>query len=79
MSFGHVGINALFLEPRMGGLDTYARELIPNLLRARPGLRLSVYLNERGERTSSASPGPGTCGWCRIRCWACAERERCSS
>jgi glycosyltransferase involved in cell wall biosynthesis len=44
----HIGINALFLEPRMGGLDTYARELIPNLLAARPGLRVSLYLNERG-------------------------------
>ena len=56
MSFEHVGINALFLEPRMGGLDTYARELIPNLLRARPGLDVSVYLNERGREHVEREP-----------------------
>jgi glycosyltransferase involved in cell wall biosynthesis len=59
VSFGHVGINALFLEPRMGGLDTYARELIPNLLRARPSLRVSVYLNERGREHVGREPWAG--------------------
>jgi glycosyltransferase involved in cell wall biosynthesis len=59
VSFGHVGINALFLEPRMGGLDTYARELIPNLLRARPGLRLSVYVNARGREHLEREPWSG--------------------
>jgi glycosyltransferase involved in cell wall biosynthesis len=56
VTFEHVGINALFLEPRMGGLDTYARELIPNLLLARPGLRMSVYVNERGREHVEREP-----------------------
>lgn len=56
MSVGHVGINALFLQPRMGGLDTYARELIPQLLEARPGLRVTVYLNERGREHVAGEP-----------------------
>jgi len=37
-------------------LDTYARELIPNLLRARPGLDVSVYLNERGREHVEREP-----------------------
>jgi glycosyltransferase involved in cell wall biosynthesis len=43
-----VGINAIFLEPRMGGLDTYVRALIPALVRLAPGVEFSVYCNPRG-------------------------------
>lgn len=38
-----VGINALFLRPRMGGLETYVRELVPALLETRPDLRIVVF------------------------------------
>src|SRR5215208_4532334 len=44
----HVGINAVFLEPGMGGLETYVRELVPQLLQVAPGMRLSVFLNRGG-------------------------------
>jgi glycosyltransferase involved in cell wall biosynthesis len=43
-----VGINAVFLEPRMGGLDTYVRALVPELVRVAPGIRFSVFCNPRG-------------------------------
>jgi glycosyltransferase involved in cell wall biosynthesis len=43
-----VGINAVFLEPRMGGLDTYVRALVPELVRLAPEVRFSVYCNTRG-------------------------------
>ncbi len=43
-----VGINAVFLEPRMGGLDTYVRSLIPELVRLAPRVRFSVFCNPRG-------------------------------
>jgi glycosyltransferase involved in cell wall biosynthesis len=43
-----VGINAVFLEPRMGGLDTYVRELVPELVRLAPDVRFSVFCNPRG-------------------------------
>lgn len=43
-----VGINAVFLEPRMGGLDTYVRSLVPELVRLAPGVRFSVFCNRAG-------------------------------
>jgi glycosyltransferase involved in cell wall biosynthesis len=43
-----VGLNALFLEPRMGGLDTYVRALVPELVRLAPEVRFSVFCNSRG-------------------------------
>ncbi len=45
---GRVGINALFLEPRMGGLDTYVRALVPELVRLAPQVRFSVFCSPRG-------------------------------
>jgi glycosyltransferase involved in cell wall biosynthesis len=44
----HLGINALFLEPKMGGLDTYSRALIPELVELLPGVRISVVANAAG-------------------------------
>lgn len=43
-----VGINAIFLEPKMGGLDTYVRVLVPELARLAPETRFSVFCNPRG-------------------------------
>ena len=43
-----VGINALFLEPRMGGLDTYVRALVPELVRLAPQVRFSVFCSPGG-------------------------------
>jgi glycosyltransferase involved in cell wall biosynthesis len=43
-----VGINAIFLEPRMGGLDTYVRALVPELVRLAPEVSFSVFCNPRG-------------------------------
>ena len=41
--------NAVFLEARMGGLETYVRELLPALLSVRPELELCVYVNAEGK------------------------------
>ena len=43
-----VGINALFLEPRMGGLDTYVRALVPELVRLAPEVRFSIFCSRGG-------------------------------
>ena len=43
-----IGINALFLERRFGGLDTYVKELLPEMLRLAPGVRFTIFANERG-------------------------------
>jgi glycosyltransferase involved in cell wall biosynthesis len=51
----HVGLNLLFLVPgETGGMETYARELIPALAAERPGLRLTAFMNEEAfaERAS---------------------------
>jgi glycosyltransferase involved in cell wall biosynthesis len=42
------GINAIFLEPGMGGLETYVLELLPALLAAEPALELTVFCNAHG-------------------------------
>ncbi len=43
-----IGINAVFLQRRMGGIETYLRQLVPALLAARPGLRISLFLSATG-------------------------------
>jgi glycosyltransferase involved in cell wall biosynthesis len=42
------GVNAIFLEPGMGGLETYVLELMPALVRDEPALRLTIVCNRRG-------------------------------
>jgi glycosyltransferase involved in cell wall biosynthesis len=43
-----VGINAVFLRPRMGGLETYVRRVVPELVALRPDVRFAVFLNQEG-------------------------------
>jgi glycosyltransferase involved in cell wall biosynthesis len=51
-----LGINALFLEPQMGGLETYTRQLVPALLEARPSLAITMFVNDAGRRTLAEEP-----------------------
>lgn len=54
----HVGLNLIYLVPgETGGLETYARELIPALLHEYPSLRLTAFVNRE---TVEASQGPWT-------------------
>jgi glycosyltransferase involved in cell wall biosynthesis len=52
----HVGLNLIFLVPEeTGGMEVYARELIPALIeQAEPGTRLTAFVN----REAAARPGP---------------------
>jgi glycosyltransferase involved in cell wall biosynthesis len=43
-----IGINAVFLEPKMGGLDTYVRALVPELVRLAPEVEFSVFCSPGG-------------------------------
>lgn len=52
----HLGVNAVFLEPRMGGIETYVRRLYPALLELRPDLRVSFFVNELGRRLLASEP-----------------------
>lgn len=51
-----VGINAVFLEPPMGGLETYVREIVPEVARLAPELELTVFCNPQGRDALAASP-----------------------
>jgi glycosyltransferase involved in cell wall biosynthesis len=45
-----VGINAVFLEPRMGGIETYLRALVPELMRLAPQVSFRVYCSPGGRQ-----------------------------
>src|SRR4051794_13337788 len=45
-----IGINAVFLEPKMGGIETYVRALLPELARLACDSSFAVYCNPRGLR-----------------------------
>jgi glycosyltransferase involved in cell wall biosynthesis len=52
----HLGVNALFLEPQMGGIETYVRQLYPAILEARPSLRISMFVNALGRELIASEP-----------------------
>jgi glycosyltransferase involved in cell wall biosynthesis len=58
-----VGINAVFIAPRMGGLDTYVRELVPELIAAAPGTRFRIYTSPQGREYLSDAPWAGEVGY----------------
>jgi glycosyltransferase involved in cell wall biosynthesis len=53
---GHVAINALFLDPPMGGVETYLRELCRCLLLRQDAPRLTVFLNPAGHAKLADEP-----------------------
>jgi glycosyltransferase involved in cell wall biosynthesis len=54
----HVGLNLIFLVPgETGGMETYARELIPALRKERPDLRMTAFINREA---LEAGEGPWT-------------------
>ena len=59
----HVGLNLVYLVPGYtGGTETYARELIPELVAAAPRMRFTAFINrESGSRLrrSLGEPDPG--------------------
>jgi glycosyltransferase involved in cell wall biosynthesis len=51
----HIGLNLIYLVPgETGGMETYARELIPALLAAAPRARFTAFVN----REAAAADGP---------------------
>ena len=59
-TFTHLGVNAVFLQPRMGGLETYVRQLLPALLEVRPGLRISLFVTDAGREALADEPWAGS-------------------
>jgi glycosyltransferase involved in cell wall biosynthesis len=51
----HIGLNLVFLVPgQQGGMETYARELIPELVAAAPGHRFTAFIS----REAAGADGP---------------------
>lgn len=50
------GLNVIFLEPGMGGLETYVLGLTPALIRAEPKLDLTLLCNARGRELLATQP-----------------------
>jgi glycosyltransferase involved in cell wall biosynthesis len=51
----HIGLNLLFLVPdETGGMEVYVRHLIEALVKVRPELRFTAFVN----RNAAAKPGP---------------------
>ena len=54
----HIGLNLIFLVPgETGGMETYARALIPALRNQEPDLRLTAFINRE---LHAAGEGPWT-------------------
>lgn len=52
----HLGVNLLYLVPgETGGRETYARELVPRLLRAEPSLRITLFMNREAAGARDAT------------------------
>lgn len=45
---GHVALNAVFLRPRMGGIEVIVKRLLPALAERAPGTRFSVFTGPQG-------------------------------
>ncbi len=52
----HLGINAVFLEPRFGGLDTYVRALVGELRTLVPDLRMTIWVAPGGRAELEGEP-----------------------
>jgi glycosyltransferase involved in cell wall biosynthesis len=46
----HIGINAVFLRPPMGGVETYVRRIVGELVALRPDVRFTVFASAPGAR-----------------------------
>jgi len=52
----HVGLNLIYLVPgETGGMEVVARELLPELVKAAPGMRFTAFINKEA---SAAKDGP---------------------
>lgn len=67
-----VGINAVFIAPRMGGLDTYVRELVPELIAAAPRTRFRIYTSAQGREYLRDAPWAGEVGYVTHRLFGTA-------
>lgn len=61
-----VGLNLVYLVERSGGAGTYARELIPELLLAQPGLQITAFISRELDPAALDAPWAGEVNWVRL-------------
>ena len=61
-----VGLNLFYMNPSAGGAGTYARELVPALLRAEPATKLVVFASRDMPEDMLAAPWAGEVEWVRF-------------
>lgn len=61
-----VGLNLVFLSPRSGGAGRYAQELIPALLEAEPGVRLTCFVSREAPEDVFERPWASEVEWVRF-------------
>ena len=61
-----VGLNLVWLGDRAGGAGRYARELVPALLEAEPGLRLHLFVSRDAPADLAREPWAGEVRWNRV-------------
>jgi glycosyltransferase involved in cell wall biosynthesis len=67
MSPRTIGLNALFLEPdRVGGTETYVRQLVPELARAAPDDQFILYLAREAAATAWQIPANVRIGYAPV-------------
>jgi glycosyltransferase involved in cell wall biosynthesis len=59
----HVGLNLVYLAADSGGTGTYARGLIPALLEADPGVRLTLFTSKSAPPQLRRSPWADAVSW----------------
>nr|MDQ6914378.1 glycosyltransferase family 4 protein [Actinomycetota bacterium] len=55
----HIGINAVFLRPPMGGVETYVRRIVGELVALSPGVRFTLFASAPGARALAGEAWAG--------------------
>jgi glycosyltransferase involved in cell wall biosynthesis len=55
----HIAVNAVFLRPRMGGIEVVVKRLLPALAERAPTTRFSVFVGPQGVETLRDEPWAG--------------------
>ncbi len=61
-----IGLNLAYLVRRSGGAGTYARELIPELLKAEPGVHITAFVSRESDAEDRRAPWAGEVEWVEL-------------
>jgi glycosyltransferase involved in cell wall biosynthesis len=61
-----IGLNLVYLVRRAGGVGTYARELIPELLQAEPGSRIVAFVSRELDSEDRSAPWAAEIEWVQL-------------